>query len=331
VAGTPIVADTGNGDASATVSPALLEMFTEAARQVVVLADREARAIPFSHIGSEHLLIGMVDERDGLAAQALRRLGVDSNLVRARMHLHISPSDRAPEGELPLTPKALEVLEAARRQAERRELNFIGTEHLLLGLTVVASGLAVRILEELGVSVEQLAEALQGVLGIARGRLSWMVQQSNGAQVRGVLGAGWIDVLSLGPSIHLRRLLGRAPIRPAATGRGVLELDDLVTAFIELPQCAQLLSELGLKAEPIVSAAPGPSGGSWAQIDASEQVVAVLLAAAAHTVEDQRELVTLGDLLLALADNDSATLAARGLDPDAVREALRRRGRDDPA
>jgi Clp amino terminal domain, pathogenicity island component len=127
----------------------VLEPFTDRARQVVVLAHEEAAAINWTHIGSEHLLLGMLREEEGLAAQILRRLGLDTEGARSEMfrQLHLDPervaADERRAGQLPFTPRATELLTLAEVDAKRLGHNFIGTEHLLLGMTVIGDGYGV--------------------------------------------------------------------------------------------------------------------------------------------------------------------------------------------
>jgi ATP-dependent Clp protease ATP-binding subunit ClpC len=108
----------------------VFERFTDRARRVIVLAQEEARTLNHNYIGVEHLLLGLVHEGEGIAAQALTALGVTTEGVRE----HIEEGERAPTGHIPFTPRAKKVMELALREALQLGHNYIGTEHLLLGL-----------------------------------------------------------------------------------------------------------------------------------------------------------------------------------------------------
>lgn len=108
----------------------MFERFTDRARRVVVLAQEEARTLNHNYIGVEHLLVGLVEEGGGIAAQALTALGVTTDGLRE----HIEEGERSPTGHIPFTPRAKKVMELALREALQLGHNYIGTEHLLLGL-----------------------------------------------------------------------------------------------------------------------------------------------------------------------------------------------------
>lgn len=122
------------------------ERFTERARQVVVLAQDEARALKHNYIGTEHLLLGLLREEEGLAARVLDSLDITVEEVRAQVARTVSQSDEIPTGQLPFTPRAKKVRELALREALSLGHNYIGTEHLLLGLVRENEGVAARIL-----------------------------------------------------------------------------------------------------------------------------------------------------------------------------------------
>jgi hypothetical protein len=124
----------------------LFERFTERARQVVVLAQDEARALRHNYIGTEHLLLGLLREEEGVAARALGELDVSLEEVRARVAQIIGMGDELATGQIPFTPRAKRVLELALREALSLGHNYIGTEHILLGLAREGDGVAMRIL-----------------------------------------------------------------------------------------------------------------------------------------------------------------------------------------
>ena len=144
----------------------MFERFTERARQVVVLAQDEARHLKHGYIGTEHLLLGLLREEEGIAARVLERLDVDEVEVRAQVRQIIGEGDRVPPGQIPFTPRAKTVLESSLREALSMRHNYIGTEHILLGLVGENQGLAMRILADLGADAEttrnEVVRALSG-------------------------------------------------------------------------------------------------------------------------------------------------------------------------
>jgi ATP-dependent Clp protease ATP-binding subunit ClpA len=146
---------------------AVFERFTDRARRVVVLAQEEARMLNHNYIGTEHLLLGLVHEGEGVAAKALESLGVGLETVRLQVEEIIGHGQQAPSGHIPFTPRVKKVLELANREAEDLGHNYIGTEHLLLGLIREGDGVAAQVLARLGVD---LAAARRQVVGLLHGR-----------------------------------------------------------------------------------------------------------------------------------------------------------------
>jgi ATP-dependent Clp protease ATP-binding subunit ClpA len=146
---------------------AVFERFTDRARRVVVLAQEEARMLNHNYIGTEHLLLGLIHEGKGVAARALESLGVSLETVRLQVEEIIGQGQQAPSGHIPFTPRAKKVIELARREAEDLGHNYIGTEHLLLGLIREGDGVAAHVLARLGVD---LAAARLQVTGLLHGR-----------------------------------------------------------------------------------------------------------------------------------------------------------------
>lgn len=126
----------------------MFERFTEQARHVVVYAQEEARALNHDYIGTEHLLLGLLREGDGLAARALRSHGLELDRVRADVVRIVRVGEAPPRGQVPFTPRATRVIELAARAAERD----IRTEHLLVGLAQENEGVAARVLIDFGVA-----------------------------------------------------------------------------------------------------------------------------------------------------------------------------------
>jgi ATP-dependent Clp protease ATP-binding subunit ClpC len=151
----------------------VFERFTERARQVVVLAQDEARALRHDYIGTEHLLLGLLREEEGLAARALESLGVTLEDARGQIARVVGIGDEPATGQVPFTPRAKRALELSLREALSLGHNYIGTEHLLLGLVREQEGVAARVLLELGVSGERVrSEIIRTLSGAPPGAAS---------------------------------------------------------------------------------------------------------------------------------------------------------------
>ena len=148
----------------------MFERFTERARQVVVLAQEEARALGHNYIGSEHILLGLLREEEGLAARVLQHLDIRLERVRAQVERIVSRGDGMTEGQIPFTPRAKRVLELARREALSLGQNYIGTEHILLGLTRENEGVATRILLDFDADWETIRSEVIRMLSSPSGR-----------------------------------------------------------------------------------------------------------------------------------------------------------------
>ena len=143
------------------------DKFTERARKVLSLAQEEAQRFQHNYIGTEHLLLGLVREGEGVAAKVLGNLGVELNKVRSAVEYIIGRGDRIVLGEIGLTPRAKKVIELAVDEARRLNHHYIGTEHLLLGLVREGEGIAAGVLESLGVNLEKVRTQTIQVLGQA--------------------------------------------------------------------------------------------------------------------------------------------------------------------
>jgi ATP-dependent Clp protease ATP-binding subunit ClpC len=120
----------------------MFERFTDPARRVVVLAQEQARLLNHNYIGTEHLLLGLLREGDGVAAKALRALGISLEAVRAQVEATVGQGLRAPTGHIPFTPRAKQVLEVSLREALQLGHSSIDTEHILLGILREGEGVA---------------------------------------------------------------------------------------------------------------------------------------------------------------------------------------------
>ena len=144
----------------------MFERFTERARQVIVLAQDEARALGHAYIGTEHLLLGLLREEQGLAARVLESLNVTLETTRAQVEQIVGRGeDETATGQIPFTPRAKKTLELALREGLALHHNYIGTEHILLGLARLDEGVAYRILLEDGVDAERIRVEVVRMLG----------------------------------------------------------------------------------------------------------------------------------------------------------------------
>lgn len=142
------------------------DRFTERARRVLSLAQEEAQRFQHNYIGTEHLLLGLIREGEGVGARVLRNMGVDLADVRQSVEKIIGRGDRVVlGGEIGLTPRAKKVMELAVDEARRMEHHYIGTEHLLLGLVREGEGIAAGVLENLGVDLERVRREVLSELG----------------------------------------------------------------------------------------------------------------------------------------------------------------------
>ena len=140
----------------------MFERFTDRARRVVVLAQDEARRLDHNYIGTEHLLLGLIREGEGVAAKALEALGISLDTVRQQVEQIIGQGQQAPSGHIPFTPRAKKVLELSLRESQQMGHNYIGTEHILLGLIRQGDGTAARVLAGLGADLSGVrAQVLQ--------------------------------------------------------------------------------------------------------------------------------------------------------------------------
>jgi len=147
----------------------MFERFTDRARRVVVLAQEEARMLNHNYIGTEHILLGLIHEGEGVAAKALESLGISLEGVREQVEEIIGQGQTAPAGHIPFTPRAKKVLELSLREALQLGHNYIGTEHILLGLIREGEGVAAQVLQKLGADLnrvrQQVIQLLSGYAG----------------------------------------------------------------------------------------------------------------------------------------------------------------------
>jgi ATP-dependent Clp protease ATP-binding subunit ClpC len=163
----------------------MFERFTERARQVVVLAQEEARTLKHNYIGTEHILLGLLREEEGLAARVLESLDITVERVRAQVVRIVGSGEEVTSGQIPFTPRAKKVLELALREALSLGHNYIGTEHILLGLVRENEGVAARILLDFDADSEKIRNEVIRMLSGPGSR-----QRGSGSGAQGAAGPG---------------------------------------------------------------------------------------------------------------------------------------------
>jgi ATP-dependent Clp protease ATP-binding subunit ClpC len=220
----------------------MFERFTERARQVVVLAQEEARTLKHNYIGTEHILLGLLREEEGLAARVLESLDITVERVRAQVVRIVGSGEEVTSGQIPFTPRAKKVLELALREALSLGHNYIGTEHILLGLVRENEGVAARILLDFDADSEKIRNEVIRMLSGPGGR-----RQGAGA------GAGAGSAPGEGKkSSKLLDQFGRNLTRLAADGK----LDPVVGRETEIERIMQILSRR-TKNNPVLVGEPG--------------------------------------------------------------------------
>ena len=214
------------------------DKFTERARRVLTLAQEEAHRFNHNYIGTEHILLGLVREGEGVAAKVLGNLGVELNKVRSAVEFIIGRGDRTVLGEIGLTPRAKKVIELAVDEARRLNHSYIGTEHLLLGLVREGEGIAAGVLESLGVNIERV-----------RAETTRILNQSSPQQQAGTTASAGARKASRTPTADQ---LGVELTEAARSG----QLDPIVGRTTELERVVQILSRR-TKNNPVLIGEPG--------------------------------------------------------------------------
>ena len=175
----------------------MFERFTDRARRVVVLAQEEARLLNHNYIGTEHILLGLIHEGEGVAAQALESLGISLEAVRSQVEEIIGQGSSSPSGHIPFTPRAKKVLELSLREALQLGHNYIGTEHVLLGLIREGEGVAAQVLVKLGADLskvrQEVIQQLSGYSGSGGGRETVGASSGQGSEQGGQSGSLVLD------------------------------------------------------------------------------------------------------------------------------------------
>src|SRR5579864_6699456 len=222
----------------------MFERFTERARQVVVLAQEEARTLKHNYIGTEHILLGLLREEEGLAARVLESLDITVERVRAQVVRIVGSGEEVTSGQIPFTPRAKKVLELALREALSLGHNYIGTEHILLGLVRENEGVAARILLDFDADSEKIRNEVIRMLSGPGGR-----RQGQSAGAGAGAGAAPADAKK---SSKLLDQFGRNLTKLAADGK----LDPVVGRETEIERIMQILSRR-TKNNPVLIGEPG--------------------------------------------------------------------------
>ncbi len=220
----------------------MFERFTERARQVVVLAQEEARTLKHNYIGTEHILLGLLREEEGLAARVLESLDITVERVRAQVVRIVGSGEEVTSGQIPFTPRAKKVLELALREALSLGHNYIGTEHILLGLVRENEGVAARILLDFDADSEKIRNEVIRMLSGPGSR-----QRGSGTSGAGAAGAGEGK-----KSSKLLDQFGRNLTKLASEGK----LDPVVGRETEIERIMQILSRR-TKNNPVLVGEPG--------------------------------------------------------------------------
>ncbi|MGH9179746.1 MAG: Clp protease N-terminal domain-containing protein, partial [Acidimicrobiales bacterium] len=220
----------------------MFERFTDRARRVLVLAQEEARLLNHNFIGTEHILLGLIHEGEGVAAKALESLGISLEAVREKVEETIGPAGSSTTGSPPFTPRAKKVLELSLREALQLGHNYIGTEHMLLGLVREGEGVAAQVLVNLGADLSRVRQqVIQLLSGYAGGK--------EGAATSGAAGAGSPETPSGSPVLDQ---FGRNLTTQAREKK----LDPVIGREREIERVMQVLSRR-TKNNPVLIGEPG--------------------------------------------------------------------------
>ena len=215
----------------------MFERFTDRARRVVVLAQEEARMLNHNYIGTEHILLGLIHEGEGVAAKALESLGISLEAVRQQVEEIIGQGQQAPSGHIPFTPRAKKVLELSLREALQLGHNYIGTEHILLGLIREGEGVAAQVLVKLGADLNRVRQQV--------------IQLLSGYQGKEPASAGGPSAEAPSTSLVLDQF-GRNYTQAAREGK----LDPVIGREKEIERVMQVLSRR-TKNNPVLIGEPG--------------------------------------------------------------------------
>src|ERR1700709_1513890 len=215
----------------------MFERFTDRARRVVVLAQEEAKMLNHNYIGTEHILLGLIHEGEGVAAKALESLGISLDSVREQVQDIIGQGQQQPTGHIPFTPRAKKVLELSLREALQLGHNYIGTEHILLGLIREGEGVAAQVLVKLGADLNKVRQQVIQLLSGYQGKEAVAVGGNDAAPDKGS---------------QILDQFGRNLTQAARDGK----LDPVIGREKEMERVMQILSRRS-KNNPVLIGEPG--------------------------------------------------------------------------
>ncbi len=231
----------------------MFERFTDRARRVVVLAQEEARMLNHNYIGTEHILLGLIHEGEGVAAKALESLNISLEAVRQQVEEMIGQGQAAPTGHIPFTPRAKKVLELSLREALQLGHNYIGTEHILLGLIREGEGVAAQVLQKLGADLNRVRQTVIQLLSGYTGGKGEQVSAGGGGESQGQ-GSAVLDQFGR----NLTQLAGES------------KLDPVIGREKEIERVMQVLSRR-TKNNPVLIGEPGV--GKTAVVEGLSQAI----------------------------------------------------------
>ena len=231
----------------------MFERFTDRARRVVVLAQEEARMLNHNYIGTEHILLGLIHEGEGVAAKALESLNISLEAVRQQVEEIIGQGQAAPTGHIPFTPRAKKVLELSLREALQLGHNYIGTEHILLGLIREGEGVAAQVLQKLGADLNRVRQTVIQLLSGYTGGKGEQVSAGGGGESQGQ-GSAVLDQFGR----NLTQLAGES------------KLDPVIGREKEIERVMQVLSRR-TKNNPVLIGEPGV--GKTAVVEGLSQAI----------------------------------------------------------
>ena len=216
----------------------MFERFSDRARRVIVLAQEEARMLNHNYIGTEHILLGLIHDGEGVAAAALESLGVSIGAARAQVEEIIGQGQAAPTGHIPFTPRAKKVLELSLRESRQLGHNYIGTEHILLGLIREGEGVGAQVLTKLGLT-----------LGLVRELIVKQLTELGAAPEEAPEGAGgWESPAPLSARAQAAMVLAEEIAQKL--DHTSVEPEDLLRALLALaigdPQMRDMLKDVGV-------------------------------------------------------------------------------------
>jgi ATP-dependent Clp protease ATP-binding subunit ClpC len=244
----------------------MFERFTDRARRVVVLAQEEARHLNHNYIGTEHILLGLIHEGEGVAARGLQSLDIDLDAVRSQVTEVIGQGQQSPSGHIPFTPRAKKVLELSLREALQLGHNYIGTEHILLGLIREGEGVAAQVLEKLGADLPKVRQTVIQLLSSSEGEERSSSSSSSSSSRKRASSSSSGEGSSSSKNTGILDQFGRNLTQVAREGK----LDTVIGREKEIQRVMQVLSRR-TKNNPVLIGEPGV--GKTAIIEGLAQMI----------------------------------------------------------